>query len=249
MMTGYGPFAWYYDELTENVSYEERAAYFLKLVEHYGSSGNIVLDLACGTGSLSEPLAKAGCDVIGIDNSEDMLAVAMEKLAAQPELDILYLCQSMTDLDLYGTVDTTICALDSLNHLTDSEQVKKTFQSVSLFTAPGGLFLFDVNTPYKHREVLGNSCYVYEFDDLFCSWQNFYEEETGIVTVQLDFFEEEEGAYHREQEVITERAYSCEELTQWLEEAGFALLDVFGEDSMDPPADDCQRWIFAARKK
>jgi len=175
--------------------------------------------------------------------------VAMEKLAEQPELDILYLCQSMTDLDLYGTVDTIVCALDSLNHLTDPELVKKTFQSVSLFTAPGGLFLFDVNTPYKHREVLGNSCYVYEFDDLFCAWQNFYEEETGTVTIQLDFFEEENGVYHREQEVITERAYSREELTQWLEEAGFSLLAVFGEDSMVEPAEDCQRWIFAARKK
>jgi len=249
MMSGYGPFAWYYDELTENVSYEERAAYFTGLMEHFGTSGPIVLDLACGTGSLSEPLAKAGYDVIGIDNSEEMLAVAMEKLAEQPELDILYLCQSMTDLDLYGTVDTIVCALDSLNHLTDPELVKKTFQSVSLFTAPGGLFLFDVNTPYKHREVLGNSCYVYEFDDLFCAWQNFYEEETGTVTIQLDFFEEENGVYHREQEVITERAYSREELTQWLEEAGFSLLAVFGEDSMVEPAEDCQRWIFAARKK
>ena len=109
--------------------------------------------------------------------------------------------------------------------------------------------MFDVNTPYKHREILGNSCYVYEFDDLFCAWQNFFEEETCSVTVQLDFFSEENGRYVREQEYITERAYTREELSQWLKQAGFDLLAVYGEDSMKPPPPDCQRWIFAARKK
>lgn len=109
--------------------------------------------------------------------------------------------------------------------------------------------MFDANTPYKHREVLGNSCYIYEFDDLFCAWQNFFEEATCTVTVQLDFFSEENGHYIREQEYIVERAYTQEELSQWLEQAEFELLAVYGEDSLDPPAPDCQRWIFAARKK
>ena len=139
-MRGYGAFAWYYDELTENVSYQKRADYFLQLIEKFGSSGPIVLDLACGTGSLSMELAQRGCDVIGVDASEDMLSVAQEKAMEHPEWDILYLCQSMTELDLFGTVDTTICALDSINHLTDPRQVQQTFQKVSLFTAPGGLF-------------------------------------------------------------------------------------------------------------
>ena len=112
-MRGYGAFAWYYDELTENVSYQKRADYFLQLIEKFGSSGPIVLDLACGTGSLSMELAQRGCDVIGVDASEDMLSVAQEKAMEHPEWDILYLCQSMTELDLFGTVDTTICALDS----------------------------------------------------------------------------------------------------------------------------------------
>ena len=160
--------------------------------------------------------------------------MARGKALEHPEWDILYLCQPMTDLDLFGTVDTTICALDSINHLTDPIQVQQAFQKVSLFTAPGGLFLFDVNTPYKHREILGNSCYVYEFDDLFCAWQNFFEEETCSVTVQLDFFSEENGRYVREQEYITERAYTREELSQWLKQAGFDLLAVYGEDSMKP---------------
>ena len=129
-----------------NVSYQKRADYFLQLIEKFGSSGPIVLDLACGTGSLSMELAQRGCDVIGVDASEDMLSVAQEKAMEHPEWDILYLCQSMTELDLFGTVDTTICALDSINHLTDPRQVQQTFQKVSLFTAPGGLFLFDANT-------------------------------------------------------------------------------------------------------
>ena len=183
------------------------------------------------------------------DNGEWLQTMCEAFAEEHPEWDILYLCQPMTDLDLFGTVDTTICALDSINHLTDPVQVRQAFQKVSLFTAPGGLFLFDVNTPYKHREILGNSCYVYEFDDLFCAWQNFFEEETCSVTVQLDFFSEENGHYVREQEYITERAYTRGELSQWLKQAGFDLLAVYGEDSMKPPAPDCQRWIFAARKK
>lgn len=244
---GYGPLAWYYDELTENVSYSERADYFSKLIEKFGTSGSILLDLACGTGSLSVEFAQRGWDVIGVDGSEDMLSVAMEKSAGTE--GILYLCQPMTDLDLFGTVDTTICALDSINHLTDSALVRQTFEKVSLFTAPGGLFLFDVNTPYKHREILGDTCYVYEFEDLFCTWQNFYEEDSCSVTMQLDFFTQEKDHYIREQECITERAYTREELTQWLEEAGFELLAVYGEDCFCAPAEDCQRWIFAARKK
>ena len=248
-MSGYGAFAWYYDELTENISYADRAAYFLQIAQRFGTSGPIVLDLACGTGSLSEELAKQGCDVIGVDASEEMLSVAQEKAAQHPKWDILYLCQSMTDLDLFGTVDTTICALDSINHLTDPELVRLTFEKVSLFTAPGGLFLFDVNTPYKHQNILGNNCYVYEYDDLFCAWQNFLDEDTGTITMQLDFFLEEKGHYVRQQELITERAYSQEQLSQWLEQAGFSVLAVYGADRFTPPEPDCQRWVFAARKR
>ncbi len=248
-MSGYGVFARYYDELTENISYEKRADYFLQLIKKFGSSGPILLDLACGTGSLSAELARRGCDVIGVDASEDMLLEAQEKTMEHPEWGVLYLCQPMTELDLFGTVDTTICALDSINHLTDPHLVQQTFQKVSLFTAPGGLFLFDVNTPYKHREILGNRCYIYEFDDLFCAWQNFFDEKTCSVTMQLDFFSAEKNHYLREQECIQERAYTKEELSLWLEEAGFDLLAVYGEDSLEPPKPDCQRWIFAARKK
>lgn len=248
-MSGYGAFARYYDRLTENVSYQKRADYFWKLIQKFKSSGPILLDLACGTGSLSAALARRGCDVIGVDASEDMLLQAREKTAAHPEWGVLYLCQPMTQLDLFGTVDTTICALDSINHLTEPELVRQTFQKVSLFTAPGGLFLFDVNTPYKHREILGSHCYIYEFEDLFCAWQNFFEEETCTVTMQLDFFSAKNKHYVREQEYIRERAYTQEELSRWLEEAGFDLLAVYGEDSLEPPEPDCQRWIFAARKK
>ena len=248
-MNGYEAFARYYDELTKNVSYQKRADYFLQLIQKFGSSGPILLDLACGTGSLSVELARRGCDVIGVDASEDMLLQAREKTAEHPEWGVLYLCQPMTQLDLFGTVDTTICALDSINHLTDPDLVRQTFQKVSLFTAPGGLFLFDVNTPYKHRDILRNCCYIYEFDDLFCAWQNFFEEETCSVTMQLDFFSAQKKHYVREQEYIRERAYSKEALSQWLKEAGFDLLAIYGEDTMEPPKPDCQRWIFVARKE
>lgn len=156
-MTDYSRFAEYYDVLTKNICYKERAAYFNTLIERFGGkSGGILLDLACGTGSLSEEFTKLGYDVIGVDNSQEMLSVALEK-KLDSDLPIQYLHQNMTKLDMFGTIDITICALDSLNHLPNLDAVKATAERVSLFTNPGGLFIFDVNTPYKHEKVLANN--------------------------------------------------------------------------------------------
>ena len=167
----YSYFAGVYDELTGNISYKERAAYFHAIIEKYRTKGPILLDLACGTGSLSVELSRLGYDVIGVDNSPEMLSVAQQKRCESGE-DILFLCQDMTALDLYGTIDATVCALDSINHVTDPKAVRKIFQNVSLFTIPGGLFIFDVNTPYKHRSVLGNNTFVYDCSDVYCVWRS-----------------------------------------------------------------------------
>lgn len=246
-MAGYGSFSWYYDRLTENVNYPARAAYFDKLIKQWVQRPvELLLDLACGTGSLSLELFRLGYDVIGVDGSDEMLSVAIEK-KYDNEADIMFLRQDMDKLDLYGTIDVTICALDSINHITDPKVVQKVFDRVSLFTAPGGIFIFDVNTPYKHREILRDNVFVYEFDDLFCCWQNSCED--GInVDISLDIFAKEEGetAWDRYSESFSERAYDHETILRFLEDSGMKLLAVYGEDTLEPPTETTQRAIYVA---
>ncbi|HOV41769.1 MAG TPA: class I SAM-dependent methyltransferase, partial [Oscillospiraceae bacterium] len=187
-MDSYSNFARFYDLLTGNISYKKRAEYFNSIIEKFGGEKGILLDLACGTGSLSEEMARLGYDVVGVDSSPEMLTVALDK-KIESGLPIQYLCQDMTELDLFGTVDAAVCALDSINHLPDINSVRKTFEKVSLFSNPGAIFVFDANTPYKHREVLANNVFVYDLDEVFCVWQNSYDEKTCTVEINLDFFE------------------------------------------------------------
>ena len=244
----YNAFAAFYDSLTGNVSYGERAAYFDQIIKQYQEGPGLLLDLASGTGSLSLELAALGYDVIGVDGSADMLSVALQK-AAQQEQEVLFLCQDMTRLDLYGTIDVAVCALDSINHLTDPRRVQRVFSKVSLFLNLGGLFLFDVNSPYKHRQVLGNNTFVYDEEKVFCVWQNALEEETDTVTIRLDFFEkEEDGSYQRSGEEFRERAYSREELDRMLDAAGFQVEAIYQGDTFDPPTATSERLVYVARK-
>lgn len=245
-MSGYRDFAGFYDRLTEDVDYTARAAYFHRLIQRYAPPGKLLLDLACGTGSLSLALSKLGYDVIGVDGSYEMLSVAMGKKGEEP---VLFLCQDMDKLDLYGTVDVTVSALDSLNHITQPGQLQAVFDRVSLFTNPGGLFLFDMNTPFKHQEILADNAFVYDLDQLYCVWQNDLDEDGKNVTIHLDFFvPEEDGRYSRWEEEIQERAYTQEEVRGFVERAGLELLEVFHEDSQESPRPDSQRLVYLARK-
>lgn len=247
-MSGYTAFAQYYDALTGNVNYRDRASYFAALAQkHSGKKpGGLLLDLACGTGSLAVELAGLGYEVIGADASPDMLAVAAGKAQGR----ILLLCQPMTALDLYGTVDYTVCALDSLNHLPDEEALGNTFAGVSLFTNPGGLFLFDVNTAYKHREVLADNAYVYEPEGLFCCWRNAYRPADGGVDIALDFFESlPGGGWRRSGERFSEQLFSQQQIERQLCENGMELLAVYAEDSFDAPGERTQRLVYVAGKR
>lgn len=249
-MTGYGgAFARHYDALTTNVDYRRRAAYFDTLVRRHGGRGEgLLLDLACGTGSLSLELAKLGYDVIGADASADMLSAAQQK-AAEAERSILFLHQAMTELDLFGTVDITVCALDSINHLPDEAALAAVFDRVALFTAPGGLFLFDVNTAYKHRVLLGDNAYIYEPEGLYCAWQNRWQPEHDRVAITLDFFEmRPDGSYVRSSERFAERIFSDRALRGQLVRSGFELLAVYGDDGDRPLVENTQRAVYAARR-
>ena len=168
-MDTYNVFADFYDALTLNVNYEDRANYIINVFKKLNHNMGITLDLACGTGNLTIELAKRNVDIYGIDGSEEMLSQAFQK-SAENNLNLLFLCQKMQNIDLYGTIDTCICTLDSINHLTNINDVQKTFDKVSLFMNPKGYFLFDVNTIYKHQNILSNNTFVYDTDEVYCVW-------------------------------------------------------------------------------
>ena len=154
----------------------------------------------------------------------------------------------MQELDLYGTIDTCVCTLDSLNHLTVKSDVQKAFDKVSLFMNPGGVFLFDVNTVYKHREILGGNTFIYDTADVYCVWQNALDRDRDTVHITLDFFEREGALYRRSGERFSERAYSHGELCTMLETAGFGSISVYGELTFDEPKEDSQRNVYVAHK-
>ncbi len=248
-MTAYQTFAQYYDQLTSNISYQERAVYYLKLLEQYGARPRgILLDLACGTGSLDPYFEQAGYDVVAVDVSEQMLNEAYEK-KMRLGLNTLYLRQDMRQLDLYGTIDAAVCSLDSINHLTGDGDVLQAFRRVSLFSNPGAVFVFDVNTPYKHRKVLANETFVYDLEDVYVVWQNELDAKQDMVEIHLDIFERRGGHYLRSEEAFAERAYTTLQITRWLEQAGFELCAVYGLDTFSPPQTDTEKEVYVARKR
>lgn len=247
-MSGYSAFARYYDELTANIDYKKRGEYFHTIIQKFKQTkDNILLDLACGTGSISEVMANLGYDVIGVDYSDEMLGMAIEK-KFDSGLNIQYLCQDMRQLDMFGTIDLTVCALDSINHLADLNDVKKVFANVAFFSEIGGLFIFDVNTLYKHRKVLANNTFTYETENVFCVWENTLNPETDEVKMNLEFFEREEnGLYSRSSDGFSEKAYSEEYIERLLDECGFELVAKYGDDTFDAPTETSQRIVYTAR--
>lgn len=241
-MSNYSDFAAFYDGLTENVDYKVRSAYISNFFSRYGK-GKTVLDLACGTGSVSQHLSKEGYDIIGLDLSEEMLTVAASK--GIPNLQLIR--GDMTDFMLFEKVNYCVCSLDAINHLTDYNDVLRCFQCVSDALTDGGVFVFDVNTPYKHRQVLFNNTFVFDEDDFFLSWDNEYKD-NDVIDIYLDFFVFNGKNYDRFSENITERAYSIDSLKQGLVYCGFEILGVFDELSEDAPREDSERVYFVCRK-
>ena len=228
-----------------DADYPARAEYYLKLLSDNGVSSGILLDLGCGTGTMSLLMDSSGYDVIGVDSSVEMLNIAREKAASK---NILLLNQPMEELDLYGTVDCAISVLDCINHLEGKDAVKEAFAKVSLFMNPGGVFVFDVNTVYKHREILADSCFITETDEVFCAWQNSLNGDDS-VDIALDFFENIGGDYRRSSEFFTEYAYKTDEIKEMLEEAGFDIIGVYDDMSFENVREDSERAVFAARKR
>ncbi len=248
MESNYQYFAYYYDCLTGNIDYKKRAEYFHSIIKKFRNKhGGILLDLACGTGSLSEEFSRMGYDVIGVDNSESMLNEALDK-KFESSLEIQYLCQDMRKLDMFGTIDITVCALDSLNHLQCLEDIQKTFERVSLFAEPDGLFIFDMNTVYKHKHILADNVFTYETDDVYCVWENNYLEKNNEVCINLEFFERDGDVYRRYSENFSETAYDIEIIDSLAENAGFKILACYDDDSFNPVHEKSQRVVYVLGK-
>ena len=244
-MSGYGNFASVYDQLITGVDYRQIGEYFDACIRKAGGGKGILLDLGCGTGSLSMVMDELGYDVIGVDGSYEMLGEAMEK-RAQSGRDILYLAQDMTELDLFGTVGAVVSSLDSLNHLTRYADFDRAVGRADLFLEPGGMMAFDVNTPYKHRQVLADNTFVYDTDEVYCVWQNTADGD--LTRMDLDLFvRQEDGAYIRMEDHFSERAYSREEIEASLIRHGMEITGVYDAWTFDPPKPDSERLVFVAR--
>jgi SAM-dependent methyltransferase len=248
-MSGYTDFARFYDRFTSNVDYGARARYFDAVIQKYNPGAQLLLDLACGTGSLSFELEKFGYDIAAVDDSYEMLSVAAQK-RGELGSGVLFLCQEMSMLDLFGTVQATVCALDSVNHVTDKNELLEVFKKVSLFSEKNAVFVFDVNTVYKHQKVLANNSFVFENGDTLCAWRNALEDDGLSVDISLDFFDKdaETGLYERFCTDFSERAYEIEELKEMLKKAGFEFRAVFDEDSFLPLRSDSERAVIVATK-
>lgn len=242
----YEDFAFVYDRLMD-ADYTAFADGYEAIFRRFGMNPHMVLDLGCGTGTLTAMMAKRGYEMIGVEGSPEMLSVAREKAEEAGE-DILYLCQDMTEFELYGTVDAAYSSLDSINYLLSEEDVIKTFRWVNNYLLDGALFIFDLNSPYKLKEILGNNTFVNEEDGIFYTWENEYDEESKKCTFYLNLFcEEPGGTYSRMVEEQQERAYTEEEIRRLLEASGMELLAVYGKDFASAPAECEERLIFVAK--
>ena len=227
-MDAYGKFAGVYDRLMLDVPYGQIAEFVDREIKEQNLSNRIVLDLACGTGTLTGLLQKKGYEMIGADSSTEMLMKAREKNPG-----VLFLNQPMEEFELYGTVGAIVCCLDSLNYLTEDGALDKVFKLCNNYLEPGGLFLFDVNTEFKFRHVLADNIFTYDSDDIYYTWENGYQAEEGLCDFYLTFFVKQGNVYERFDEVHTERCYSDSEICRVLAHNGFSVkkkCDGFTQD-------------------
>ena len=257
-MEAYTGFAQVYDEFMDNIPYEEWSRYLIELLKENGLKEGIVLDLGCGTGSITEKLAKSGYDMIGIDNSEDMLSIAREK-AMDEELDILYLLQDMREFELFGTVAGVVSICDSMNYITSEDDLLKVFKLVNNYLDPKGLFVFDMNTPYKYKHILADNTIAENREDSSFIWDNYFDEETGINQYDLAVFvkaEEEseedewqEGeVFYRFQETHYQKAYELDTVKELLSKAGMEFVAVYDAFTKEPPKENSERIYIVARE-
>lgn len=247
-MEAYTGFAEVYDTFMDNIPYEEWTEYIKELLTEYGIDNGLVLDLGCGTGSVTELMAKEGYDMIGIDNSEEMLSIAMEK-REKSGYNILYLCQDMREFELYGTVRAIISICDSVNYIMEEDGLLEVFKLVNNYLDPGGIFIFDLNTLYKYSNIMGDTVIAENRDNCSFIWENYYYEAERINEYDLSIFiKEKDNLYRKYEETHLQRAYELTEIQKLLERAGLEFVSAYDAFTKQPPKCDSERIYIVARE-
>ena len=271
-MEAYTDFASVYDIFMDDTPYKEWEDFLEELIETYGiskpvcpqrddekeperaenvleSEKNLVLDLGCGTGTLTELLSQKGYDMIGVDNSQEMLNIALRK-REETGSEILYLCQDMRELDLYSTIGTVISVCDSVNYLLDNEDVEDTFELVNNYLYPGGLFIFDFNTLYKYETVIGDTTIAENREDCSFIWENYFHEDEAVNEYDLTIFAKEKGSqlFRRFTETHFQRGYTLAEMTGFVKKAGMELVLTLDADTHSAPTETSERIYVIARE-
>lgn len=260
-MDAYTDFASVYDTFMDETPYEEWAEFIHGLIKEYGiskpaskedsaldSEKNLVLDLGCGTGTLTELLCKKGYDMIGVDYSQEMLNIAMSKKEASGS-NILYLCQDMRELDLYSTIGAVISACDSVNYLLEDDDVIETFRLVNNYLYPGGVFIFDFNTVYKYEQVIGDTTIAENREDCSFIWDNFYHEDECINEYDLTIFVKEGELFRKFTETHYQRGYTLQEMISFVEKSGMHFIKAIDADTHKEPTDISERIYIIAREQ
>lgn len=246
-MEAYTGFAEVYDLFQDNVPYDEWCAYITELLREYEVPDGLVLDLGCGTGSLTERMALAGYDMIGIDNSGEMLQIAMNKRDASGG-DILYLLQDMREFELYGTVKAVVSICDSMNYMMEYQELVQVFRLVNNYLDPGGVFIFDLNTEYKYRELLADNTFAEDREESSFIWSNYYDAEEQVNEYDLTLFIKEGELYRKYEETHYQRAYSLEEVKRAISEAGMEFVASYDACTRLPVRKDSERIYVIARE-
>jgi SAM-dependent methyltransferase len=259
----YSGFALVYDLFMDNVPYDEWTEYLMGLLQEHNVNEGLVLELGCGTGNITRRLATKGYDMIGIDNSEEMLEIARdveyegclgdEDSSLSDCSSILYLQQDMRDFELYGTVAAVVSICDSMNYITSEEELLKVFRLVNNYLDENGVFIFDMNTEYKYRCILSDNIIAENREDCSFIWENYYHEDKMLneydITMFVKLEDGEEQLFERFQETHYQKAYTCEHIIQLLEKAGMEFVAVYDAFTHNPPTNESERLYFIAREK
>lgn len=248
-MDAYTGFAAVYDMFMDNIPYEEWCEYLTGLLKDQGVEEGLLLDLGCGTGTLTRLLADKGYDMIGVDLADEMLEIAMEREAEEPK-GILYLLQDMREFELYGTVGAIVSICDSMNYLTEYEDLVEVLRLANNYLDPGGVFIFDLNTIYKYRDTMGETTIAENREEGSFIWENYYDEEERINEYDLTLFiREEDGRYQKYEETHFQRAYDLDEVKQAVREAGMELVAMYDAFTKDVPKPDSERVYVIVREQ
>lgn len=247
MTSQYKGFAYVYDKLMGDVDYKAWVNYVEQIINNNTNKVNKILELACGTGNITIPLAKKGYNIVGVDISEDMLMIAKNK-SMENNLNIFFIHQNMVDLELDKKFDCVLIMCDGVNYITDKDDLLKLFKKVYNILEDKGMFIFDISSAYKIKNILGNNTFGEDLDDVCYLWQNYFDEESQILEMDLTIFIKEGKCYRKEEEFHTQRAYDVGEVIKLLNKINFKCIKTYDEFNFDSHKDDSERIFFVAKR-